>query len=77
MARLSPTLTGIQILLTPDSGQTDVIVEINRQPVASSEDAVRLCKAAKGDEILVKIWRLRGNIGGTRYLSVDNTKRPK
>jgi serine protease Do len=57
--------------------QTDVIVEINRQPVASSEDAVRLCKSAKGDQILVKVWRLRGNFGGTRYLSVDNTKRPK
>jgi serine protease Do len=57
--------------------QTDVIVEINHQPVTSSDDAVRLCKAAKGDQILVKIWRLRGNFGGTRYLSVDNTKRPK
>ena len=57
--------------------QTDVIVEINHQPVANSDDAVRLCKAAKGEQILVKIWRLRGNFGGTRYLSVDNTKRPK
>jgi serine protease Do len=57
--------------------QTDVIVEINHQPVANSDDAVRLCKVAKGEQILVKIWRLRGNFGGTRYLSVDNTKRPK
>jgi serine protease Do len=53
----------------------DVIVEINRQPVNSADDAVRLCKAAKGDEILVKVWRRIGNFAGTRYLSVDNTKR--
>ena len=55
----------------------DVIVEINRQPVKDSDDAVRLCKAAKGDQILLKIWRRFGNIGGTEYLSVDNTKRPQ
>ena len=54
----------------------DIIVEINRQPVADSSAAVELCKAAKGDEILVKIWRRIGDFAGTRYLSVDNTKRP-
>ena len=57
----------------------DLIVEINRQPVANSEDAVRLCRAARGEQILVKIWRRYGpgNFAGTRYLSVDNTKRAK
>ena len=55
----------------------DVIVEINRQPVTNADDAVRLCKAAKGDQILVKIWRRIGDFAGTRYLSVDNTKRAK
>jgi serine protease Do len=55
----------------------DVIVEINRQPVKNADDAVRLCKAAKGDEILVKIWRRIGGFAGTRYLSVDNTKTAK
>jgi serine protease Do len=53
----------------------DLIVEINRQPVASADDAVRLCKAARGEQILVKIWRRNGSFAGTRYLSVDNTKR--
>ena len=54
----------------------DLIVEINRQPVADSAAAVRLCKAAKGEQILVKVWRRFGNnFAGTRYLSVDNTKR--
>jgi serine protease Do len=55
----------------------DLIVEINRQPVASANDAVRLCKAARGEHILVKIWRRNGNFAGTRFLSVDNTKRAK
>jgi serine protease Do len=54
----------------------DIIIQINRQPVENSDDAVRLCKAAKGDQILLKVWRRFGNMAGTRYLSVDNTKRP-
>jgi serine protease Do len=53
----------------------DVIVEINRHPVSDADDAVNLCKQAKGDQILVKIWRRSGDMGGTRYLSVDNTKK--
>jgi serine protease Do len=55
----------------------DLIVEINRQPVTGADDAVRLCKAARGEHILVKIWRRNGEFAGTRYLSVDNTKRAK
>jgi len=56
----------------------DIIVEINHQPVTNSDDAVRLCIAAKSDQILVKIWRSMSNdVGRTRFLSVDNTKRPK
>lgn len=58
----------------------DVIVEINHQVVNDSDDAVRFCKSARGDQILVKVWRHFGNAGGTQggtqYLSVDNTKRP-
>ena len=55
----------------------DLIVEINRQPVTNSEDAVRLGKAARGEQILVKIWRRLGDNSGTRFLSVDNTKHAK
>jgi serine protease Do len=55
----------------------DLIVAINRQPVNNADDAVRLCKAARGEHILVKIWRRNGNFAGSRYLSVDNTKRAK
>ena len=58
----------------------DVIVEINRQPVTNAKDAVHLGKAAKGDQILVKVWRPSGYTGPggdpglTRFLSVSNTK---
>jgi serine protease Do len=51
----------------------DVILEINRQPVSNSSDAVRLGRQAKGDQILLKIWRRQGNVAGVCYLSVDNT----
>jgi serine protease Do len=70
--------------VSPDSNsadaglqRNDIIVEVNRQPVNNFNDAKRLCKSAKGDQILVKIWRRLGDFAGTRYLSVDNTKRPK
>jgi serine protease Do len=54
----------------------DVITEINHQPVANAEDAVRLCKAARTEQILVKIWHPeRAGGGRIRFLSVDNTKR--
>jgi serine protease Do len=53
----------------------DILVEINRQPVTNADDAVNLCKQAKGDQILLKVWRRNGGMGGTRYLSVDNTKK--
>lgn len=52
----------------------DVIVEINHQPVANAQQAVDLCKAARSDQILVKIWRQLGGGAATRYLSVDNTR---
>jgi serine protease Do len=51
----------------------DVIIEVNRQPVANAEDAVRLCKAAASEQIIVKVWRPTG----TRFLNVNNAKRAK
>ncbi len=55
----------------------DVIVEINQHPVASASDAVKLGRQAKGDQILLKIWRHAGDMSGTSFLSVDNTKKGK
>ncbi len=52
----------------------DVIVEINRQPVNSAEDAVKLGRLAKGEQILLKVWHRDGDLAGTHYLSVDNAK---
>jgi len=53
----------------------DVIVEINRQAVVSSQNAVDLCIQAKGKRILVKVWRREEGYAGMHFLSVDNTKR--
>ena len=52
----------------------DVIMEIDRQPVSNSSDAVKLGRQARGNQILLKIWRRQGDLAGTCYLSVANTK---
>ena len=52
-----------------------MIIEINHQPVTNDEDAVRLCKAARTEEIVVKVWHPQRGGGRVRFLSVDNTKR--
>lgn len=53
----------------------DVILEINRQPVMDADGAVRLCKQAKGKQILLKVWRRADSMGVTLWIGVDNTKR--
>ncbi|MGA2245901.1 MAG: Do family serine endopeptidase [Verrucomicrobiota bacterium] len=54
----------------------DVIMEVNHQPVATAKEAESLCKAARTEQIVVKIWHPEsGGEGRVRYLSVDNTKR--
>ena len=57
--------------------KNDVIVEIDQQPVTSAEDAVKLAEKAKGDQILLKVWRRVEDFASTTYISVDNTKRKK
>lgn len=53
----------------------DVILEINRVPVRSAEQAVDLSNKATGDRILLRVWSGgQARPGGTRYLVVDNTK---
>jgi serine protease Do len=47
----------------------DVILEINRQPVHSAEDAVRLTENPKSRKTLLLIW----NQKGTRFVAVDET----
>ncbi|MCX6926132.1 MAG: DegQ family serine endoprotease [Verrucomicrobia bacterium] len=53
----------------------DVITEINRQPVRTAEEAVASSEKAKGDRILLRVWRGGEGRSGMLYLSVDNTKR--
>ena len=54
----------------------DVIVAINREPVSSANEAVALSDKAKGDTILLRVWRGGSNGGGGMlYLTVDNAKR--
>ena len=83
--RATPELAGA-LIMQVDNGSSffeaglrsyDVIIEINHQPVTSAEDAERLGKAAKGDQILLKVWRQTGDGGATRFFSVNNAKPAK
>jgi serine protease Do len=52
----------------------DVIVEINHHAVSDAAAAIKFCNEAKGKRILLMVWHREGDLAGTRYLSVDNTK---
>jgi serine protease Do len=47
----------------------DVILEINRQPVKSAEDAVKLTENPKDKTTLLRLW----SNGGSRYVVVDES----
>ncbi|MBE7540140.1 MAG: DegQ family serine endoprotease [Opitutaceae bacterium] len=47
----------------------DVILEINRQPVSSSEEAVNLSERAEGKKTLLKLW----SRGSTVFVVVDES----
>ena len=58
--------------------QGDVIVEINRQKVASAQDAIDLSEKIKSDEqILLRVWSGGRTGGGTRYIVVEPEKSSK
>jgi serine protease Do len=48
----------------------DIILELDRRPVANAEQAVKLSEEIKGPKVLVLIWRN----GRTRYLAIDESK---
>jgi len=48
----------------------DVIQEINRKPVKSAEDAVKLTENPKDKRTLLRVW----SKGGSHYVVVDETK---
>ncbi len=51
----------------------DIILEINRQPVRSAEDAIRLSKDLKNTRVMLRVWS-GGRGGSTRYVVIENTK---
>jgi serine protease Do len=58
----------------------DVVQEINREPVRTADDAVKLSDKAHGKRVLLKVWRANngngnGGGGGSFYITVDNTKK--
>jgi len=50
--------------------QGDVILEINRKPIRSADEAVAASEHAPSKKVLVRIWRG----GGSRYVVVDESK---
>jgi len=52
--------------------QGDIIVQIDRQPVTSAEQAVQISDRSKGEQIVLRVWSPRR---GIHYLLVDNAKR--
>jgi len=48
----------------------DVIQEINRKPVASADEAVRMTEKADSKTTLLRVW----SKGGSRYVVVDESK---
>ncbi len=45
----------------------DVILEINRQPVANADEAVRLSEEIRGNSVLLRVW----SQGGSRFVVVQ------
>jgi len=45
----------------------DVILEINRQPVSSADEAVRLSEGINSDRVLLRVW----SQGGSRYVVLE------
>jgi serine protease Do len=49
----------------------DVILEINRSPVKSADDAIQMTQDSEKKRTLLRVWR----DGGSRYVVVDENKR--
>lgn len=71
VSNVSPDSNAYEAGLRPGN----VILEINRTPVTTAEAAVKLCDEAKGDSILLRVWSREGSVSGSRFMTVDNTKK--
>jgi serine protease Do len=54
-----------------------VIVEINRQPVRSADDAVDLTKNVQSGRLLLRVYSQTGGTGGTHFVTVEVGKKKK
>jgi serine protease Do len=54
----------------------EVIVEINREPVNTADEAVEMSERIEGDRVLLRIWSRMGGggQGGTRYVTVRSSR---
>lgn len=52
----------------------DVIIEIERKPVANADEAVELSEKVKGDRVLLRVWSNSGGLAGMQYVIVDQSK---
>ena len=66
VAEVEPGSAAYEAGLRPGS----VIQEINRQPVKTAEDAIKLTENVKDKTTLLRVW----NKGGSRYVVVDESK---
>lgn len=53
----------------------DVIIEVNRQPVRSAQELDELLADAPGKRVLLRVHSQGGGAGGTRYVTVDTSKK--
>jgi serine protease Do len=52
----------------------DVIQEINRKPVTSADEAVRMTEKTNDKVSLLRVWSTNGSSSGSRYMVVDESK---
>ena len=76
--KIPSTVKGVIVMgVEPDSAahdaglrEGDVIQEINRKPVTSADEAVRMSEKAGSKTTLLRVW----SKGGSRYVVVDESK---
>jgi serine protease Do len=66
VTEVDPTSAAAEAGLQPG----DVIQEINREPVRTAEDAVKLTESSESKKTLLRVW----NRNGTRFVVVDETE---
>lgn len=55
----------------------DVILEVNRREARDADAVISLVQRATGERLLLRVWSRSGDQTGSRYLTVDNSKRKK